>query len=102
MDYIEREKEFYKIIERTKENIESMEIPESEKIKLYELVNETIQRYGGNKLSLEQVIVSAKKYDGAMGSLVRILSNLSNQTKETLEQVQSIEGMLESKGKLLN
>jgi CHASE3 domain sensor protein len=102
MDYIEREKEFYKIIERTKENIESMEIPESEKIKLYELVNETIQRYEGNKLSLEQGIVSAKKYDGTMDSLVRILSNLSNQTKETLEQVQSIEGMLESKGKLLN
>ncbi|HJZ18477.1 MAG TPA: hypothetical protein VJ208_00015 [Candidatus Nanoarchaeia archaeon] len=105
----EREMEFYKAISRTKTEIEGMQISEGERIKLYDLVNETIQRYEGNKLSYRQGIINAQKLDESWGKLFETLSRISGQSKSILEKtenisddLQRIEGILEQRGKLLN
>jgi len=89
MDYTEKDKEFYGIIHKKREEINSMNISKKEKEKLYSIIDETTQRY--EKQKKINVGDSVKRLCGYLEIIYITSVNLVNITKHMVKENNNLE-----------
>lgn len=87
---LKKQKEFYKLIEQKKKEIQRLDISEDIKNNLYNLVDETIQRHEQNKIIyLNKQIVSAQLEEEEK-KLIKRLENMETTIKITQFNLENI------------
>ena len=89
MEYSQTPEKFYKLMKKKKEEIKSLDISKSERNNLYELVEETIQRYEDLKShNLSEKIVTLSK---SLNKLLRGFEKIANSCQITRENLSKLE-----------
>lgn len=95
MEYPTNKEEFYKLMDSNRKDIDSMNIPYSEKQRLYYLVDETIVRYEENEKTFAQMKESVKGINKGLDVIAENFSKITNSVIEIHKALPNIEKIIE-------
>ena len=77
------DEEFYKFIEKKREEVDELDIDGEEKERLYNLIEETIERYELGKVNYQKGIKASVEFGIALGKLKKNSKELDSIAKDT-------------------
>lgn len=91
MEYLKNEEKFYELIEKKREEVNSMNTSEEEKKKLYILIDETVQRYGLIEKNETEIKKNVKKIKRCLIQMAIDYKKLSDSMKIIRKEIPNLE-----------